>query len=340
MSTSTTCSSVVSAFNYFMKEFVNLDSDRVIKARSSRDWLIGQINTIGNREDFFDLYSSKNILFGSFARKTKIRELDDIDIMICLHSNGTTYNENSSFTENIELNVPDSAKVLKSLCYDNSDRLNSTKVINLFKKNITDIPQYSSAEVHKNYEALTLKLKSYEWNFDIVPCFITRENSEGKTYYIIPDGNGYWKKTDPRIDRDNLSFINQNHGGNVLNVIRLIKYWNRKKSIGINSSYLLENMVINYYKQQGVSCSKYPDIEMEKILNYLKNAVHNNVEDPKGIQGNLNNIDYFDAIKISNKIDKYYKLVCEARRLEEDSKIEESVSMWKEILGDDFPDYE
>ena len=26
-------------------------------------------------------------------------------------------------------------------------------------------------EMHKNQEALTLQLKSYPWNFDIIPCF-------------------------------------------------------------------------------------------------------------------------------------------------------------------------
>ena len=235
------------AFSNFMKNFVNLDADRSSKARSSRNWLIDQINVIQSQnDDFPKLYKEKNIFFGSFARNTKIRELDDIDLMICLNANGTTYNEYSNYTNNIELYVPDSYATLKCLCHNNSNSLNSTKVINIFKKYINLVPQYLNSEVHKNMEALTLKLSSYEWNFDIVPCFFTAEDSQGKTYYIIPDGKGYWKKTDPRIDRDNVTTLNQNLDGNLLNVIRLVKYWNRKKSIGINSSYLLETMIINF----------------------------------------------------------------------------------------------
>lgn len=328
------------AFSNFMKDFVNLDPDRTSKARSSRNWLIDQINSIeSKKDDFPEIYKDKNIFFGSFARNTKIRELDDIDLMICLKGNGTTYNEHSIYTSNIELNVPDSYATLKGLCHDNSNRLNSTKVINRFKKYIDSVPQYSNAETHKNMEALTLKLSSYEWNFDIVPCFLTSENSQGKSYYIIPDGKGYWKKTDPRIDRDNITTLNQNLDGNLLNVIRLVKYWNREKSIGIDSSYLLETMIINFYNQPQKTCGTYVDIEFKSVLFYLKSAIFNNVTDLKGIQGNLNNYTYYEKLNISSSIDKYYNLAVKARELES-TDMEECFKKWKEVLGGDFPDYE
>lgn len=329
------------AFSDFMKNFVNLDSNRTTTARGSRNWLINQINSIASKEEEFPiLYSEKNIFFGSFARNTKTRELDDIDLMICLSADGATYNESSSWTSNIEINISDASTILKGLCHDGSTRVNSTKIINRFKKKLEQVDQYSSAEIHKNYEALTLKLKSYEWNFDIVPCFMTSENSQEKTYYLIPDGKGYWKKTDPRIDKENLTSTNQKHDGKVLNVIRLIKYWNRKKSIGINSSYLLENMVINYYKQDFVTCGSYIGIEFIKVLNYLKEAVKNPVEDPKGIQGDLNQIYILDAPVISSKIDNYYNKSTEARELESNGDAEGCFGKWKEVLGNDFPDYE
>lgn len=328
------------AFSNFMKDFVNLDPDRTSTARSSRDWLIGQINSIeSEKEDFPKLYKDKNIYFGSFARNTKIRELDDIDLMICLSANGTTYNEYSSYTDNIELIVPDSYTTLKDLCHDNSNRLNSTKVINRFKKYIDSVPQYSKAETHKNMEALTLKLSSYEWNFDIVPCFFTTEDSQGNTFYIIPDGKGYWKKTDPRIDRDNVTTLNQNLGGNLLNVIRLVKYWNRENSIGIDSSYLLETMIINFYSQDNSTCGTFVDIEFTKVLNYLKSAIFNDVQDLKGIQGNLNNYTIFEKISIAGSIEDYYKLVKEARESEL-TDIEKCFEKWKEVLGGNFPEYE
>ena len=59
------------------------------------------------------------------------------------------------------------------LMTDNTNYLNSTKVINRFISKLSDLQDYSKAEMHKNHEAATLQLKSYTWNFDIVPCFYT-----------------------------------------------------------------------------------------------------------------------------------------------------------------------
>lgn len=73
---------VNSAFSEFMKDIVNLDPDIVSAARASRDNLLENIAEFDNQTDFFDLYDGFNVHFGSFARKTKCRELDDIDLMI------------------------------------------------------------------------------------------------------------------------------------------------------------------------------------------------------------------------------------------------------------------
>ncbi len=134
---------VISAFNEFLKDKVNLDKDETSTARNSRDWLVDRIHEFPTNESSFPkLYSTKDIYFGSFARKTKKRELDDIDIMIGLSGDGTTYNEHS---DRIELNVPDAATNLKKLCNDNSNVLNSRKVINKFISMLEDIPQYKKS---------------------------------------------------------------------------------------------------------------------------------------------------------------------------------------------------
>jgi hypothetical protein len=96
-------STVISAFNEFLSDIVNLDSDVSKQARSSRDWLVDQIKALSDKNDEFPaLYSEKDIFYGSFARRTKIRELDDLDMVICLKALGTTYWE---FGGTVYLNV-------------------------------------------------------------------------------------------------------------------------------------------------------------------------------------------------------------------------------------------
>jgi len=185
---------VTTAFNDFLANTINLDPGVTKKARSSRDWLVGKIHKFPEQDTSFPaLYSEMDIYYGSFARHTKIRELDDIDIMICLNAQGSYYN---GHIENINISVLDSATTIKILCFDGTTSLNSRKVINKYISLLRNVPQYEKAEMKRNQEAATLKLSSYDWNFDIVPCFFTKPDIYGRTYYLIPDGKGYWKKTD------------------------------------------------------------------------------------------------------------------------------------------------
>ena len=81
---------VNAAFSQFLRESVNIDSTVSKTARASRDWLVNQINAIPARDRLFPaLNENIHIHYGSFARRTKIRELDDLDMIIAQHSHET-----------------------------------------------------------------------------------------------------------------------------------------------------------------------------------------------------------------------------------------------------------
>ncbi|WP_010676344.1 nucleotidyltransferase domain-containing protein [Bacillus timonensis] len=324
-------------FDTFVREFVDLDKDETTKARSSREWLYDQLKGFPvNVEDFPKLYSGNEIKgFGSFRRRTKIRPLDDIDFLLVFSGDGTTYTEYS--VDEVVLNVPESTEKLRSLCNDEG-KLNSIKVIEKIKKSLSNIPQYQKAEIHRRQEAVTLKMTSYDWNFDIVPAFITAEDNQGRSYYIIPNGNGKWKKTDPRVDNERVKNTNQRFDSNVLGFIRLIKYWNCNSSVPKISSYLMENIVLDYFD------SKYTWLgRKEEIRDFfwdLKSSIYNSHYDPKGIQGDLNNLDFDTKWKISNLAGNCYDYASEAIEFESQGMHKEAVEEWRKIFGDDFPEYE
>jgi hypothetical protein len=324
------------AFDEFLKETVNLDKDETTTARSSRNWLLEQITLFGSDTTFPKLWQEYNIHFGSFARRTKIRPLDDIDLMIGLSAQGATY---TKYTDRIEIIVNPETN-LKSFCKNDSNILNSIKVINKFVSKLSGVSQYKNAEIKRNQEAVTLNLKSYDWTFDIVPCFFTSTEIYNRTYYLIPDGKGNWKKTDPRMDRDRTQTINQKHSGYVLNVVRIIKYWNKRPTMPTMSSYLLENLILNYYDSQVNCASQYVDIEIPNILNYISTNIYYNVNDPKNIQGNINSLSYEEKVKISDRAKLDYQKSIDARKLENDNEHEKSIKKWTEIFGDKFPKYE
>ena len=217
---------VNNAFAEFMKEKVNLDQEKTKTARSSRDNLIDNIKGFSGDTDFFAVYKDKILRFGSFERRTKIRPIDDIDLMLCLSGEGTRTYIQSGDVFYINGNDSDSGNGLMT---DNTNYLNSTKVINRFITKLSDLRDYSKAEMHKNHEAATLQLKSYTWNFDIVPCFYTDTN-----FYLIPDGSGNWKRTDPRIDNERITEIIKSTMENYLN-------WSDLRNIGIIEKLLLES---------------------------------------------------------------------------------------------------
>lgn len=328
---------VVQAFNEFLKDTVNLDKEETKTARASRDWLVGQIKGFADEAaNFPDIYMEQNIFYGSFSKNTKKRPLDDIDIMICLKANGCTYLE---YSDRIEITVPQTNTPFDNYVNDYTSILNSRKVVNAFVSKLSKVPQYKNAEIKRNMEAATLSLQSYDWVYDIVPCFFTTADSFGKTYYIIPDGNGNWKKTDPRIDQTRTSSINSNHSGRILNVIRTVKFWNKRAAMPTMRSYLLENFLLDYYSSQTTLASEFVDIELVKVFYDIHQRVFNPVYDPKNIQGNLNNLSYDEKKAISERAYFDYQRSAEARNLEQAKDYRGSINKWREIFGDAFPKY-
>ena len=324
---------VNTAFAEFMKDTVNLDSAQTKTARASRDNLLANIKSFSGDSDFFLINGSKCLRFGSFERHTKLRPLDDIDLMICISvSDDRKYSYAGNGIYYMGANDTDIKNGLNTVY---TDHLNSTKVINRFISKLSELNDYSKAEMHKNHEAATLKLKSYDWNFDIVPCFYCTGD-----FYLIPDGNGNWKKTDPRIDNERTTEINQSHNGHLLELIRLVKYWNKRRITYTMGSYMLECMILNRYENMSTPDNWWIDVEFKNTLQYLSTAIYYSVNDPKGIQGDLNSFSYSEKAKISEALSNAHTKAIEAFNLEVNDKDQKAaIKKWKEILGPWFPDY-
>jgi hypothetical protein len=327
---------VNNAFAEFLADTVNLDPSVSKQARSSRDWLVEQITALpAKSRDFPQLYSEIDMYYGSFARRTKIRELDDVDMIVGLLALGTTYIDNGGV---LTLTVPEGV-ALRALCFEGTNSLNSRKVINRFVAALADVPQYKKSELGRNGSAAVLNLTSYPWSFDIVPGFFTSPEWDNRSYYVIPDGNGYWMKTDPRVDQSRIAKINQSHSGNVLNTVRLIKFWNRRPTMPSMPSYLLECIVLNHYEPGFNQASQFVDLEVGPLLSHVANAVLRQVDDPKGIQGDINSLTWDARLQISSRASSDSSKAYAASRAETGGDHKESIRLWGEIFGPSFPSY-
>lgn len=327
---------VNNAFSKFMTDSVNLDKDVVTKARDSRDNLLSNISEFGNSDGFFDLCQNFNVHFGSFSRKTKCRELDDIDLMIGISANGATYNSSDPWDDvHITPSITDPAQ---RACLNFDGTLNSTKVINKFKNKLVEVREYSRSDIHKSGEAVVLNLTSKVWSFDIVPCFHTVVESNGRSYYLIPNGKGNWKKNDPSKDRDHVTNSNQAKDGRLLELVRLAKKWNKVKKATTIPSYLLETMVVNYTDSVS-ELDAYIYLRFINVLKYISNYMLASIYDLKGIQGNINTLSPEDRLLLQSKAHTDYLKACTAQYYERNGMQKDAINKWREILGGDFPTY-
>lgn len=323
------------AFDEFMRNSVNLDPYVSKAAKLSRENLLDNIDEF-NDDDFFDLCNKFNINFGSFARKTKCRELDDVDIMVGISGNGATYDVSDPWNNvRIYANIDDKAQ---SQCTDEDGTLNSTKVSNKFKKKLESVREYSRSEIKRNGEAIRLNLISKVWSFDVVPCFHTEQESDGRSYYLIPNGKGNWKKTAPDVDQERVTRANQAKDQRVLDLVRICKKWNMVKKTTTMPSYLLETMVINFANSQ---TKLHPNLAYRFMdaLNYIATHISYPVYDMKGIQGNINSLDGAVKLELSCKASNDLKKASEACEYESLGKHESAINIWRTIFGQDFPQY-
>ncbi|MGZ9667750.1 hypothetical protein ACXX9E_16965 [Pseudomonas sp. GNP014] len=327
---------VISAFNEFLRETVNLDLQDTRAARQDRDNLRARIQGLQTSVSHFPaLYTEADINYGSFSRRTKKRPLDDVDMFFCLMAHGATYNDYDP--NNITITLSNTASNLYQYTKDDNETISSIKILNKFKSSLENIYQYRNAEVNRRQEVVVLNLIGKDWSFDIAPCFKTVEQY-GTNFYLIPNGTGDWKKADPRIDKDRTSAINQQNSGNVLNVIRAIKYWNSRATMHTMSSYLLENIILNYYAYR-TDCSKFVDLHLADIFNHISSAVYHMIPDPKGFQGDLNTLTHDQKISISARANQDYLRALDARRFEQDKDEKSSINKWREVFGLEFPAY-
>lgn len=319
-------------FDVFRKECVDLESKQTETARKSRDFVLQNIEDLTHKGLLPLLYSGMSLSFGSFERKTKTQELNDIDMMICFSGVGGSYQtmvENELYRVVFDKSMP----VIKD-CVEEDGSLNSRKVVNRLISALNAVNHYKKAEKHRDHEAARLQLSSYPWNFDIVPCFYTEQQ-----FYLIPDGQGNWKKTDPRIDRNRVATCDQRYYGLVTPLIRLMKYWKELKWGNALSSYMFEQMVLDSIESDHMPLDFSWQIGVERVLKYLTNSIKKSVWDPKNIQGDLNDLELQSKNRLSDIANDSYIAAHNAIKKEREGDIKDAIIFWRSVFGDKFPEY-
>ena len=279
--------------------------------------------------------------FGSFARRTKTRPLDDIDLIEFLNDcrdlywDGV-YNDPSLF----RIRVADSSSVYWK--YTNDDGyLNSTKILNRLKKQLEDVENYNKAEIKRNGVAIVLNLSSYDWSFDIVPGFRLRGNNNIPIpERLIPNGNGEWMKSEPQFDQVRISEVNKRHNSTLIPIIRLLKYWNvNTKHARRVGSYHLETMLIDSFNKEFEPISIIRR-SVPKAFNLLSNAILYPCPDPKGLSSNLDEDWTSDERQTLSTVATEMAERAEMALEKEDEGDHKRAITWWNLVFPNFPEHE
>ena len=103
---------------------------------------------------------------------------------------------------------------------------------------------------------------------------------------------------------------------------------------------MLECMILNRYENMNAPDNWRVDVEFKNTMQYLSSAIYYSVNDPKGMQGDLNSFTYSEKVKISEALRNAHTKAAEALNLEVNVKDQKAaIKKWGEVLGPWFPDY-
>lgn len=335
--------SVRGAFDRFRTDTVDLDPDVTKAGRSSRDYLVDQIKIVAKNNAAFPRLGGDYRPYGSFARRTKIQPLNDIDLLLVLSGRGTA-ESSSSALNTYRLKVTDSTAPLAAYAegtgsiFDTATYVNSTKVLNAIRSGLAAVPNYRKADIKRTGVAVTLDLSSRPWVFDIVPAVEVADATGATKHYLIPNGKGQWMRTDPRTDSTNVTAANTRHSGELLPTLRLLKYWNGRTTKPRLESYYFETLVLKTFASGSV-IADYPTA----IKHFFDNGSTHlwlSCPDPKGLGPALDaSVDYATKTKVADAMKEAATWAGYAIMYDGTSDPKNAIYWWGRVFGGAFPTY-
>jgi len=324
------------AFDWFRKNIVDLDPDQTKTARKSRDNLCSELKALSDKKVDFPRLTGSCQSFGSFSRRTKIRPLDDIDLLVIL--NGRDTRETSTSTAYQYWLYLKSGDAPLAPFNDGHGYVSSIKVLNRIRDRLRDVSDYYKADIKRNQETVRLELLSYDWVYDIVPAVGIVDSNGNTLYYLIPDGKGEWKRTDPRRDQKITTDINNQHSGEFLPVVRLLKYWNKRTTKPVLQPYYFETLV-NQVFDYGTKITSY-----QAAVKYFFDTswiyLDSSCADPKGLGPNLDaDVSADTKRSVKSGMSDAAKHAGYAITYEAQNNHKDAISWWRQVFGPKFPEY-
>lgn len=253
---------VSKAINNYISNEIRLNMSDISQSSKSREWFITRIeNEIKKNGNNPQLYAPEPfIYFGSYFKGTKVKAVDEYDVLLVIDSNNGTYSSNGVEIGKGQGSASPNHKYDQAFHKSDGNGVSPAKLLNWLQriaKNVTD--SFGGETPIRAGQAVTAEIKSSNIKIDLVPAGIFKK-SNGEIFYNIPRGdvNNGWIATSPRTD---ISLLNgaANKRNNLKNVVRILKRIKDTYNFLV-PSFAIETSVIEYVHYNAWYQDLYTDV--------------------------------------------------------------------------------
>ncbi|MGW0566002.1 SMODS domain-containing nucleotidyltransferase [Streptomyces tauricus] len=247
-------------------------------------------------------------LQGSFARKTMLKPLKDVDMIIRMH--------------------PRLEKILRRPG-------GPAQAMHLIREIIAE--EHPDAEFDVGdapAHALQVTFTDLDFTFDLVPALDADDGSE--IVYIADRENDTWEWSNTRTLNRIISTRNQATGGRFVHQVRMLKSYKKDHPLLDDTCGLLWEA----FAYGAVTSAVEHSQALAATLAHAARAVASPVLDPTGVDDLTIDWTTAERTTYATTLTAAARRAAEARRLEEDGQHTAAIEIWHDLIGDPFPQAE
>ena len=287
-----------------------------------------------------------DFLGGSFARHTKVRPLDDIDIYLPLDGAALFYvaHDGTPLPYWVASDRLAFYNVLLEPRWAIGSLVSSSKLIDGFAAVLKR--RFPNTSIKPDGQAVNVRMtqgasdSSDGLGYDVVPCFsLAPKVGSGQSFYLIADGNNGWIRTNPRIDANVADVLQDSNGKIFRKVVKIIKYWNLEALDGALSSYFIELAIARLFWARNVNSESLTKLSYGVAVGFwaVQQAVANGGQLP-WLDGAPHVVPGTALAGHRLRLSSSTSLACGAWEDEKARRFVSATAKWKQVFGPSFPD--
>lgn len=294
------------AFDAF-HDALKLDPDERQRAIDIHNKIAGTLSD----EDYVD----GHFLQGSLARKTMVKPLRDIDMVVILAP---------SFAARYSGNLVE--KAIRASASPESGPVAAMRALQAVLE-----PHFPHATFEIGKHALTIDFGDDSFKFDVVPAL-----DEGDDVFIANTHTGQWERSNTRQLIRTVSERNQECNGRFVHQVRMIKHSVKENPVIGDAFFGLLSESITHYAVHGSLPHAQACVEIFSVgAQLLADA---EILDPTGEDNLLDKLDATVKADAQRVFADWTDTAAEAREQAEKGNDSAAIDLWHSIFGDSFPE--